>query len=153
MHLAQLNVARPLAPLDSPELADFVARLAEVNARADAAPGFVWRLQDDDGDGATGQRLLGDDSLLVNLSVWESFEALQEFVFGDTGHRDALRRRRDWFRAAELPMTVCWWIEPGTLPTLADAEFRLTYLREHGPSAKAFPFTKNVDPSWLSATG
>lgn len=152
MHLAQLNVATPREPLDSPALADFVARLAEVNANAERAPGFVWRLRDEDGDGALGQRILGDDSLLVNMSVWESIEALRAYVYRDAGHREALRRRRDWFLPAEPPMTVCWWIEPGTVPTLADAEFRLTLLREHGPSAAAFPFTTTFDPAWLPPT-
>ena len=63
MQLAQLNVARMLAPLDSPELADFVASLAPVNAAADVAPGFVWRLADESGTGATPIRVFDDDLL------------------------------------------------------------------------------------------
>ena len=94
-HLAQVNVALPLEPLDSPRLAAFVEALAPVNAVADASPGFVWRLQTDAGD-ATAIRAFGDDRLIVNMSVWESVEALRAFAYGDA-HAAVLRRRRDWF--------------------------------------------------------
>ena len=67
-HLAQLNIATMVAPLDSPVLADFVANLDPVNAAAEVAPGYIWRLQSDDGD-ATGFRPFGDD-ILVNLTLW-----------------------------------------------------------------------------------
>ena len=66
--LAQLNIAWMKEPLDSPLLADFVANLDRINALADRSPGFVWRLETDEGD-ATALRPLGDD-VLVNMSVW-----------------------------------------------------------------------------------
>ena len=92
MHLAQVNISLPVAPLDSEQLAEFVAALDPVNAVGDAAPGFVWRLQTEDGN-ATAVRVLDDDRLIVNLTVWTSVEALGDFVFaGD--HREVLRRRR-----------------------------------------------------------
>jgi heme-degrading monooxygenase HmoA len=137
-HLAQINVALPLAPLDSEQLAGFVAQLEPVNARADAAPGFVWRLQDDDGD-ATSFRVLGDDRLIVNLTVWESIEALRAFAYTDAEHVAVLRRRRDWFDRMENHLAL-WWIEAGTLPTLEDAEERLRLLEAHGPTPQAFTF-------------
>ena len=105
-HLAQVNIALPREPLDAPLLADFVAALAPVNAVADASPGFVWRLQTEDGD-ATAIRAFGDDRLIVNMSVWESVEALRGFVYGEA-HAAVLRRRREWFerlgRARDRPL-------------------------------------------------
>lgn len=46
-HLAQLNIARMLAPIDSPVMADFVANLDRINQLAEKSDGFVWRLKDD----------------------------------------------------------------------------------------------------------
>ena len=138
-HLAQVNVARPLAPLDTPLLADFVAALEPLNARADAAPGFVWRLQTEDGD-ATALRI-GDDRTLVNMSVWESLEALRAFVYDDPGHRAVMRRRREWFERLDLVLAL-WWVPAGHAPTIAEAEERLRLLDGRGPSPDAFTFRR-----------
>ena len=94
-HLAQVNVATLRAPLDGPELAGFVAELEPINALADASPGFVWRLQTEDGD-ATAIRPYDDDRIMVNLSVWESFETLRGFVYS-TRHLEVMRHCRAWF--------------------------------------------------------
>ena len=111
MHLAQLNVARLLQPLEAPETAEFVAALAPVNALADAAPGFVWRLQEEGGD-ATSIRV-GDDALvIVNMSVWESLDALRAFVYR-SDHRMVLRRKRDWFGPWGGPHLVLFWVSRG----------------------------------------
>ena len=139
-HLAQVNVARPLAPLDTPLLADFMAALEPVNARADAAPGFVWRLQTEDGD-ATALRI-GDDRTLVNMSVWESLEALRAFVYDDPGHRAVMRRRREWFERLDLVLAL-WWVPAGHVPTIAEAEERLLLLDGRGPSPDAFTFRRH----------
>jgi hypothetical protein len=144
-HLAQVNVSLPQAPLDSAAMAGFVAALRPVNALADAAPGFVWRLQTADGD-ATGVRLRGDRRLLVNLSVWVSLEALADFVFR-TAHVSVMRDRRQWFVPTHEPSTALWWVEAGTLPTVPDADTRLTHLREHGPSRYAFTFRTPFPPA------
>lgn len=141
MPLAQLNIARMRFALDSPGMASFVARLAEVNAAADAADGFVWRLADEDGPGATSYRLLGDARLIVNLSVWRDLDALRAFVIGQAGHRDALQSRFDWFERATEPMTVCWPVAAGHVPTLDEAEGMLLRLRRDGPDEGCFAFT------------
>lgn len=141
MPLAQLNVAVMVEPLDSPRMASFVAQLEELNAAAEAADGFVWRLKDDDGPGATSYRLLGDESLLVNLSVWRDLEALRAYVIGHAGHRSALRDRRTWFAPATEPMTACWYVDDGHIPTLEEAEDRLLALRADGPSEDLFAFS------------
>jgi heme-degrading monooxygenase HmoA len=143
-HLAQVNIALPREPLDSPALAEFVAALDPINALADASPGFVWRLQTDEGD-ATGIRAFGDERLIVNLSVWESLTALRAFVYS-SGHREVLRRRREWFeRMAEAHLTL-WWVEAGALPTVGDAEERLAHLQAHGPTPYAFTFRASFPP-------
>lgn len=137
-NIAQVNVSLPLEPLESARLADFVAALDPINALADSAPGFVWRLQTEDGN-ATAIRVLDDDRLIVNMSVWESIEALGEFVFR-SAHTDVMRRRREWFARLGEPMTALWWIPAGTRPTVADAEERLRHLQAHGPTPYAFTF-------------
>jgi hypothetical protein len=137
-HLAQLNIARLLAPLDSPQLAGFVARLAEINALADHAPGFVWRFQTEDGD-ATAVRPFDDEWLLVNFSVWEDAERLHAFVYR-TQHVEVMRHRREWFALLEQPFMVLWWVPAGHRPTVTEAIERLEQLRRDGPTAEAFTF-------------
>jgi hypothetical protein len=145
VNLAQVNLARPLAPLDSPQLApSFMAALEGVNARADAAPGFVWRLQTDAGD-ATALRVF-DGALMVNLSVWESLETLREFVYRDPTHLAIMRRRREFFERIDL-VTALWWIPAGRLPGLAEAEIRYGRLRAHGPTPDAFGFRTHFAPA------
>jgi hypothetical protein len=135
-HVAQVNIALLRAPLDSPELRDFVSMLEPINALADGSPGFVWRLQTETGD-ATGIRAFDDDRIIVNLSVWETIEALGRFVFASR-HNEVLRRRRDWFEPMAEAHMALWWIPAGTTPTVEEAERRLATLRERGPSSDAF---------------
>jgi hypothetical protein len=137
--LAQLNIALPVVPLDEPELAWFVEALAEVNAVADLSPGFRWRLRTEDGD-ATAIRGFGDDRLIVNMSVWDSVEALGDFVYRDPAHLAVLSRRRDGFTRLDAAHQVLWWVRAGRRPTVAEAEQRLGHLREHGPTSWAFTF-------------
>jgi Domain of unknown function (DUF3291) len=136
--VAQLNIGRLQAPLDSPQLAAFVEALDPVNALADGAPGFVWRLQTEDGD-ATAIRAFDDDMLLVNMSVWESVEALAEFVYR-SDHRAILRRRREFFHPMAEAFTVLWWVPAGHVPTVDEAKDRLERLRRDGPTPAAFTF-------------
>lgn len=138
-HLAQLNIADLLAPLDSPQLADFVANLAPINALADASPGFVWRLQTEEGD-ATSINHFGPEKL-VNLSVWETVEDVKNYVYR-SAHTDIMRRRREWFRKSDKAHMVLWWIPAGHIPSVEEAAARLRQLRQHGPSQEAFSFTR-----------
>jgi hypothetical protein len=137
-HLAQVNVATLRAPLDGPELAGFVAQLEPLNALADQSPGFVWRLQTEDGD-ATAIRPFDDDRVMVNLSVWKSLEALRSFVYA-TGHLDVMRHRRAWFHRMPDPYLALWWLPAGTIPTVAEARERLELLAAKGPTTDAFTF-------------
>lgn len=143
-HLAQVNVARLRAPLDAPSMRAFVDGLEPINALADDSPGFVWRLQTDEGD-ATSVRVFDDDMLIVNMSVWESLETLRTFVFR-TEHADYLRRRSEWFeRLAEAP-TALWWIARGAIPTIDEAKRRLELLRANGPTPEAFSLRAPFPP-------
>lgn len=147
-HIAQVNIARAEAPLDTPLLAEFVAALEPVNALADSAPGFVWRLQDDTGD-ATSIRAFPDDLMIVNMSVWKSIEALWEFVYGG-GHLEVMRRRREWFARIEGHQ-VLWWVPSGCTPTVEEAKERLELLAEHGPTPEAFTFKSRLPAPGASA--
>jgi hypothetical protein len=138
-HLAQLNVGIVRAPIESPELADFMAGIVPVNAIADGAPGFVWRLQDGDGPGATAVRPRGPD-FMINMSVWETLEALRDFVYRNGPHLDAMRKRREWFGKMAEQHLVLWWIPAGHLPGIDEALDRLDLLRRHGPGPLAFTF-------------
>ena len=137
-HLAQVNVATLRAPLDGPQLAGFVAQLEPINALADQSPGFVWRLQTEDGD-ATSIRPFEDEWIMVNLSVWESLETLRAFVYASR-HLEVMRHRRQWFHRMADPYLALWWLPAGTIPTVAEARKRLELLARNGPGPGAFTF-------------
>ncbi|MCO1660861.1 DUF3291 domain-containing protein [Pseudonocardia humida] len=152
VQLAQVNIALPIAPLSTPELAGFVAELEPVNALADAAPGFVWRMQTEDGD-ATAVRGFDDDRLIVNMSVWTSVEALAAFVYSGH-HREVMARRREWFARMREAFQALWWVPDGTRPTVTDAEVRLDHLRRQGPTPHAFTFARPFPaPDTVPGTG
>ncbi|MGV9221947.1 DUF3291 domain-containing protein [Streptomyces albogriseolus] len=142
--LAQVNIARLKAPLDTPLLKDFVDNLDPVNADADAADGFVWRLQSDDGD-ATAISVFGDPWLIINMSVWRDQHALTAFMYRGR-HREMLSRRREWFERVEEAMTTLWWVPAGHRPSVAEAENRLLRLRAHGPTPYAFTLRTSFPP-------
>jgi hypothetical protein len=139
-HLAQVNIATMLAPLDSPIMAGFMNQLDEINALAERSPGFVWRLKTDDGD-ATAIRAFDDDKIIINMSVWHSVEALYEFAYYSK-HVEPFRRRGEWFERMDTPILALWWIPAGHLPTTNEARERLRYLELHGPTPYAFTFKK-----------
>ena len=134
--LAQVNIGRLTAPLDSEQLRDFTEGLDPVNAVADASDGFVWRLKDDSGD-ATEFRIFGDEWLLVNMSVWRDTNALTAFMYQGR-HRELLARRREFFQRLDEAVTALWWVPAGHRPTVEEAEERLVHLRTHGPTPYAF---------------
>jgi hypothetical protein len=136
--LAQINVARMLAPLDSPVMAGFVAELDRINALADAAPGFVWRLQGPGGD-ATSLPAFDDPTILVNLSVWETFEALHTYVYR-SAHARVMQERRRWFGKYQGPYYALWWIAADHRPSVSEGQERIRVLAERGASAEAFWF-------------
>lgn len=144
-HLAQLNVGTLNFPLDDPRMHGFTSMLDALNEVADHAPGFVWRLVEDGANDATGVRTALGDDVLVNLSVWESRNALWDYVYR-SGHLDMLRRRAEWFQLPKAPFQVLWWIPAGHIPTVEEAVERLELLRAHGCSPSAFGFRDDYQP-------
>lgn len=137
MHLAQLNISQMRVPsIDHPLMADFVAQLDTVNALAEASDGFIWRLKGD-GDNATDIQGFDDERIIVNMSVWESPDKLQTFVFR-TMHTDVMRDRRKWFEKPTELTTVLWWIPAGHRPTLEEAKEKLVQLNRDGSGPEAF---------------
>ncbi|MFJ3202644.1 DUF3291 domain-containing protein [Streptomyces sp. NPDC086989] len=141
VHLAQINVATLRHPLDDPRMAAFVELLDPVNAAADSAPGFVWRLVEEGAVDATALRPAGED-VIVNMSVWETQEALWDFTYR-SGHLEVMRRRREWFERHVEAHLVLWWVPAGHLPTVDEALERLADLQAHGPSPRAFTFASS----------
>lgn len=137
-HLAQINIARAKAPLDSPIMQGFVEALDNINALADTSPGFIWRFQTATGNAAY-ERAYEDPLMLVNFSVWASVDALKAYVYRST-HVEFIAARHQWFEKLPGPHFALWWIPAGTLPTVAEAKDRLEHLRLHGPSEHAFLF-------------
>lgn len=137
--LAQLNVAELKAPLDSPELKDFVDNLDRINALAEASAGFVWRLKGE-GNDATSLRPLGEN-VIVNMSVWRDVSALRDYVY-ESAHVEIMRRRREWFARMANAYMCLWWVPEGHLPTPAEAVTRLQRLRERGPTPESFTFAE-----------
>jgi hypothetical protein len=144
VQLAQVNVGRLKAPLESAEIAGFVARLDEINALADASAGFVWRLQTDTGN-ATYLRPYDDDRIVVNLSVWRSLEDLRTFVY-HSRHLEVLRQRHDWFEKFVGAYVALWWVPAGHRPSIDQAKKRLAHLERHAPSPFAFTFKVAFPP-------
>lgn len=143
-HLAQINIARMLAPIDDPLMADFVARLAPINALAEESPGYVWRLQSESGD-ATSIKVYDDEMIIINLTVWESPEALRQYVY-KSAHSDVMRERRRWFEKFDGPYYAMWWVAAEHLPSPQEGKERLEHLRQHGETAFAFSFKRIFPP-------
>ena len=132
-HMAQVNIGRVKGPLESDVMAGFVARLDEINALADRSEGFVWRLQTEAGN-ATYLRPYDDDRILVNMSVWESVDALKTYVYR-TAHAELLRDRNQWFEKFDAAYVALWWVPVGHVPSIDEAKKRLAHL-EAGPDQR-----------------
>jgi hypothetical protein len=138
-HLAQLNIGRLLQPVDHPQIADFVAQLDEINALADEASGFVWRLVGEGNNAMDLRPYANDNTIATNMSVWESVEALFDYTY-QSEHVRVMRDRKKWFAPYGKPFMVLWWIPAGHIPTLAEAVERLEHLQENGATPFAFSF-------------
>ncbi len=142
-HLAEINIGRLRAPVDDPMIADFVANLDRINALADASPGFVWRLTGDGNNATDIQPDPSDPLMALNMSVWESPQALGAFVYR-SDHQPVMRRRVEWFEKLELYMAL-WWVPAGHRPTVAEGWGKIQTLRRLGPTPEAFTF-KTIFP-------
>ena len=140
-HLAQINIGRLIAPVDDPKIAAFVAQLDSINAVADSYPGFVWRLQSSSGN-ATDIAYNDDPFVIVNMSVWESLEALRNFVYR-SDHIRVLRDRAKWFEKMDKPYYCLWWVPVGHVPSVAEGRQRLEHYQVHGSTPYAFWFSQH----------
>ena len=139
-HLAQINIARLIAPIDDPKIADFVSQLEPINAVADRDPGFVWRLSLETPNPA--DIVYNDDPfIIVNMSVWESVEALRNFAYR-TDHIKIFRDRAKWFENMDKPNYCLWWVPVGHRPTVAEGRERLEHYQRRGSSPYAFWFSQ-----------
>ena len=137
-NLAQINIGRLTAPQGDPRVQPFFDALDRVNALADAAPGFVWRLQDESGN-AMGISYSPDPLLAVNMSVWRDADSLFDFVYR-SAHTPVMARRRDYFQRFDGAYQALWWVEAGSVPTVQDGLSRLWLLDRFGPCPQAFTF-------------
>jgi GNAT superfamily N-acetyltransferase len=135
LHVAQLNVATLREALSHPDTREFQQGLAPVNALAESTPGYVWRLQSDEGD-ATSIKVATDPNTIINLTVWDSMEALFDFAYRSM-HRDFLRRRHEWFLDADRRAAV-WYVRAGSIPSIDDAMSRVRFIDTFGESPFAF---------------
>lgn len=138
-HLAQINIAKAIADLDDPRMAEFVLQLDEVNVLAEQSPGFIWRLKSEDGNPSSYIRAYDDPKLLINMSVWKSIEALRDYVY-QTDHARVFADRRKWFEHSGKYPFALWWIDAGEIPLIEDGMERLGLLQQNGPSPMAFTF-------------
>ena len=149
-HLAQINVGRMLGPEGDPVVQGFFDALDEVNALADASPGFVWRLVGEGGANATDIQSTADPLLLLNISVWTDAESLFDYVYR-TAHTPVMAKRRDWFEKFDGAYMALWWLPAGTIPTINDGLSRLWHLDRFGPTPHAFTFKLRFPPPGLGA--
>jgi len=131
-------------PLDDPSMGDFVARIDALNALADAAPGFVWRLEAEE-DEISPVALFSGERVLFNLTVWESIESLESYVY-KSDHVQAVQKRAEWFERPKKTPLVLWWVDAGHMPTEEEAAQRFELLWEKGPTADAFTFRTRFEP-------
>ncbi|WP_205743153.1 DUF3291 domain-containing protein [Halioglobus maricola] len=143
-HLAQINIAHSRDTRDSETMKGFMDRLDEINSVADRFPGFVWRLQTEEGD-ATAIQAFDDPLLLVNVSVWDGLDSLKAFVYKSL-HVELIQDRDAWFEKVRQPHQALWWVPEGHLPSVEEGREKLEYLQANGPSEVAFTFAKSFGP-------
>jgi hypothetical protein len=141
LHLAQVNIGRILAPMDSPTMAEFADNLDRINTLAEQSPGFIWRLQDVYNNNATSLKFFDDDFMIVNMSVWDSADSLFNYVYR-TDHVEVYKKRASWFEKMPVMHMALWYTPIGHIPTVQEAMERLEHIRNHGDTPFAFTFRK-----------
>jgi hypothetical protein len=136
-HLAQVNIAKMLAPFDTPIMQDFIGNIDKINTIADNSNGFIWRLKDEDKE--LGAKIFQDNSLLINTSVWENLESLFNYTY-NTDHIEVFKRRKEWFSKFKMLHMAFWYVPIGCEPNFQDAKNRLNYLNTYGDTPYEFTF-------------
>jgi Domain of unknown function (DUF3291) len=145
-HIAQVNLGRIRAPLDDARMVGFMSRLDEINALADRSPGFVWRLQTNEGNATYFRPYPEDDQILLNMSVWESIGVLKDYVYR-TAHAELLKHRHEWFENFSGAYMALWWVPVDHIPGIDEAKKRIAHLNAHGPTQFAFTFKQTFEPN------
>jgi Domain of unknown function (DUF3291) len=144
--LAEINIARMKGvDINDPIMKEFVDNLVLVNTLAETSEGFIWRLKDDESSNSTAFNPYNDEQVIINISVWESIETLENYVF-KTFHTDFLKRRKEWFQTFGTASTAMWWIPEGQFPTIEEAVEKLDALQKNGASEQVFNFRKKYLP-------
>jgi hypothetical protein len=144
--LAEINIARMKGvDINDPIMKEFVDNLVLVNTLAETSEGFVWRLKDEESSNSTAFNPYNDEQVIINISVWESIETLENYVF-KTFHTEFLKRRKEWFQTYGKASTAMWWIPEGQFPTIEEAVGKLDELQKNGASEKVFNFRKKYLP-------
>jgi Domain of unknown function (DUF3291) len=143
MHLAELNIGKFKYPTSDARMAGFMDNLDRVNALADRAEGFVWRLVSDGSNNATDLRF-GDEDYAVNMSVWKDVKSLEDYVF-KTVHVQIYKKRGEWFEKLDKPHMVFWWVPDDYIPSLKEAIDKLEYYQKNGSSEQAFGWAEVMD--------
>ena len=129
-HLAQINIALARSEMTGDIMSGFVARLDEINALADISPGFIWRLQSDEGD-ATTIRVFDDPLLLINMSVWADIESLKNYVYR-SAHVELIKDRDAWFKKCLFHIKLYGGCQKTIFRPWKKARKNSIYLREKG---------------------
>jgi len=148
-HLAQVNIGKIIAPMDSPVMAGFADNLDRINSLAEKSDGFIWRLKDDSNN-ATSIKVFDDDFMLINMSVWKNIDSLYKYVY-QSAHTDYLKRRKEWFEKMPEMYMALWYVPETHIPNCAEAIERLFYLRKNGDTAFAFGFKNKFSPEEAAA--
>jgi CHAT domain-containing protein len=143
--LAQLNIAKGKERMDHPLLAEFVENISRLNALAEQADGFIWRLKDESGD-ALAIEAFSDPTIVINMSVWRDVETLKNYVYS-SDHLAFMRRKKEWFTKLESNHLVLWWIPKGHIPTIEEAKEKLRHLEEKGSTPEAFAINQPYEPN------
>jgi hypothetical protein len=144
--LAEINIAEAKYDLDDPAMDGFTSRIEEINALAEEAPGFAWRLVFDDALNAEVVEMTGNPRIVLNMSMWTSFDTLSDYIF-KSDHLQLMRDRHQWFKTSR-EATLCFWWMPAAAPppTMRDGWERLMLLRDKGPTPAAFPMKRRYPP-------
>jgi hypothetical protein len=144
LYLAQVNIGKIIAPMDSPLMAGFADNLDRINALAESSEGFIWRLKDE-ANNATSIKVFDDDFIIINMSVWSNMDTLYKYVY-QSAHTDYLKRRREWFEKMPEMHMALWYVPENHIPDTAEAVDKLNYIRKNGETPFAFGFKKKYSP-------
>ena len=136
-YLAQINIARFRTEPEDPINQDFFDNIDHINVIAEASPGFIWRLKDEESGDATSINVFDDHRMIVNMSVWASAEEFVAYVY-KSDHAQIMAKRKIWFEEIDLPHLAIWWVEEDQLPTAEDGRRMVELLYQTGPTEEVF---------------